>query len=305
MLPLLNVLEICYPYWTCWKWLDIQYYPSIQALHVILQCKFICCKLWLDTNFSSNHCLWRVLWWLVCLVVACWDGQCLQFLCQEACDLCLGVWPRSSVSVAEGAYKVTLSDWTLFYTALLWSLHDNACVAGIRVFEKLDFMIQEENTCWPSSRVAKVRSRISKLSDIMFIYIYYTSPVWPIWPFKKVGTLQTTFFQGTLFAKYFLMKRRFQNSTFLFFTHLSLFLLLLHQPWRWEVFHPPEESMSIDCHGWSGSFLLSGTSTNHRGAWNVDIRVDIGGWYGIKRRGEFILGCLNRIIIEIFSIFYA
>ena len=112
----------------------------------------------------------------MCLVVACWDGQCLQFLCQEACDLCLGVWPRSSVSVAEGAYKVTLSDWTLFYTALLWSLHDNACVAGIRVFEKLDFMIQEENTCWPSSRVAKVRSRISKLSDIMFIYIYIIHP---------------------------------------------------------------------------------------------------------------------------------
>ena len=216
-------------------------------------------------SFSVNSFAANFGWTLIFLpTTACegsYDGWCalsshvgmasaFNFCARKLAIWCLGVWPRSSVSVAEGAYKVTLSDWTLFYTALLWSLHDNACVAGIRVFEKLDFMIQEENTCWPSSRVAKVRSRISKLSDIMFIYIYIyiiTSPVWPIWPFKKVGTLQTTFFQGTLFAKYFLMKRRFQNSTFLFFTHLSLFLLLLHQPWRWEVFHPPEESMSIDC----------------------------------------------------------
>lgn len=67
----------------------------------------------------------------------------------------------------------------------------------------------------------------SEIKDIkvvrhnIYIYIYvtcvyYTSPVWPVWPFKKVGTLQTTLFQETLFAKYFLMKRRFRNSTFLF-----------------------------------------------------------------------------------------
>ena len=70
------------------------------------------------------------------------------------------------------------------------------------------------------------QSEIKHIEVVRCIYIYiylcviyvciYIYLLWPIWPFKKVRTLQTTLIQGTLFAKYLLMKLGFRNSTFLF-----------------------------------------------------------------------------------------